>query len=115
MDTHNRMDTFGKSFGKNKPLVFTVVAIAGALLIFELGAAVGYRQALFSSRGGERYMQMMEGGNGNAFFVNRGQMHGATGRIVSVDLPSFTVVGPDNVEKTVMVNGSTMITRFRAQ
>lgn len=88
----------------NKKVVI-VISVAAALFIFELGAFVGYHRAQFSYRGGERYAVMMSGS----------PIHGAAGRIVSVSMPSFVVVGPDNVEKTVTVNGKTMITRMRGQ
>jgi len=39
--------------------------------------------------------------------------HGATGRIVSVALPSFVVAGPDNNEQNVIVGGQTLIRRMR--
>ncbi len=95
-----------------KPAVVAVAALILALLVFEAGVFVGYHKALFSYRGGERYMRMMEGPRGQVG-PGRGQIHGATGKIVSASLPTFVVLGPDSVEKTVMVDASTTIAKFR--
>ncbi len=35
--------------------------------------------------------------------------HGAVGKIVKVSLPSIVIEGPDNIEKEVIINESTLI------
>lgn len=39
--------------------------------------------------------------------------HGAVGEIVSISLPLVVVAGPDNLEKTVVVEENTEIREFR--
>ncbi|MFA6897827.1 MAG: hypothetical protein WC250_00240, partial [Candidatus Paceibacterota bacterium] len=60
----------------------------------------------FGERGGRSFgMPMMRGG----FF----EAHGATGKIVSIKLPTLVVASPDSVEKVVLVGDNTEIRRFR--
>lgn len=94
-------------------LIFTVL-----LLVFQAGVFIGYRKASFSYRFGERYyknapgMQMhmrsfdepIHGG-----FLNA---NGAVGKIASINLPTFVVIGPDSKEKIVLIKEDTKIRSF---
>ncbi|HEU0080642.1 MAG TPA: hypothetical protein VFQ72_01265 [Candidatus Paceibacterota bacterium] len=101
-----------KLSARTRALILTVIAVIAGLVVFQAGIFVGYHKALFSYRGGERYARLIEGPRGQ-FGPGRGQIHGATGRVVSVSLPSFVVVGPDGAEKTIVVASSTSVVRFR--
>ncbi len=87
------------------------------LLVFGAGLAVGERKATFSYRMGERYYRGAFGGHsrmmtglGRDGFL---EAHGAAGRIISVQLPTLVIEGPDAVEKVVLVNEGTAIRRWR--
>lgn len=126
------MDVVKKSFWdtkKDRSISIIVLSVIGALLIFKLGMIVGYHKALFSYRSDDRYMSGMRFNGGMGMDTSVSSMHGvpgfgfgpeefstshgATGRIVSVSLPSFVVASPDNSEKTVTISNDTMIRRFR--
>ncbi len=87
------------------------------LLVFQAGMVVGERRATFSYGLGERYYRgafggrpkMMMGSGHDGFL----EAHGAAGRIISVQLPTLVIEGPDAVEKVVLVNESTTIRRWR--
>ncbi|MFA6158316.1 MAG: hypothetical protein WC763_01695 [Candidatus Paceibacterota bacterium] len=101
------------------------LALICALLIFQAGVAVGYRKASFSRELGNNFYRMFDGGFGSQgrggmmpppgfmFAENLPGGHGATGRIASLNLPSFIVVGPDGIERVVVVSDDTDIRRFR--
>lgn len=99
---------------KNK-VVIGVISIIAALLIFQSGVFVGYHKASSSYSGGDHFYRMMQGPTPEGM-MDRDDFsptHGASGRIVSVSLPSFIVAAPNNLEKTVTVDGQTIIRRFR--
>ncbi len=93
--------------------------LIAVLLIFWAGTAVGYRQARFSDDWENSYAHQF-GGPGSPFVAHGGQddsfmsAHGAFGQVVGVRLPEIIVKGSSESEKTVMVNASTIIRRFRA-
>jgi hypothetical protein len=85
------------------------------LLIFQAGIAVGYRKAAFAFKFGENYYRvfdknaprmgslMLRGGFPDA--------HGATGKIVSISLPTFVVAGQDSMERVVIISDDVSIRR----
>ncbi len=99
----------------------SMVAIIGIavliLLIFQAGMFVGYRKAAFAYGQGDNYYRAF-GSRG----MQRGGMpmmhddfigaHGAVGRIVSIDLPTFVVSDPDGAEKVVTVSDDTSVRHF---
>ncbi|HEU5114215.1 MAG TPA: hypothetical protein VFT82_00435 [Candidatus Paceibacterota bacterium] len=112
METKQNNDFFSSRRGKK--IVIGVIAAIGALLIFQAGIFVGYHKALFSYRGGERFVSMMQGPRMmQGYDDDFSPSHGAFGRIVSVALPSFVVASPNNTEQTVYVGNGTVIRMFR--
>ncbi len=103
-----------KAFGQ----VIAIVGILAAILvIFQVGVWVGFRKAAFSFRGGDNFYRQF-GGRGGHFApgLPHGDFpdaNGSVGRILKIDLPTFMMMGPDNLEKTVYVRGDTIIRRFR--
>lgn len=92
-------------------LIGLIIAIF-VLLIFKAGELVGYRKAAFSYRLGDNYYRTFEGGRSPMGDMLPGG-HGAAGKIISINLPTFVVDGPDGIEKTIVVNDRTAIRRFR--
>lgn len=93
-------------------------------LVFQAGVFVGHRKAAFSFRFGDNYYRVFEGQpRGGKFFTKmRGPFpdkliegHGAVGEVVSVDMPTFAVLGRDGVEKSILVEDDTVIRRFREE
>lgn len=110
-----------KEFVESRKFRLILVAIAALLLlliIFQAGMVVGYKQAAYSFQYGNNYYRMFgERGPGpdHGPMMMRGRFiegHGAVGKVLSVAPPTFVVVGPDNVEKTVTVSDDTYIRRF---
>ncbi|NTV44413.1 MAG: hypothetical protein HGA67_01810 [Candidatus Yonathbacteria bacterium] len=102
-------------------ILIGVGAVLIVLVIFQVGVFVGYHKAGFSYRFGDNYSRMfggpgegrfgmgMMGGPDDGFFSNG---NGAAGSIVSINLPTFVVAGPDKVEKVVGIGNDTRIRRF---
>lgn len=89
-----------------------------ALLIFQAGIAMGYRKASFAYRFGDNYYRAFDERPGKfSVFLHNDKMaaHGAAGKVMSIDLPTFVVAGPDNIEKVVLIQDDTLIRRFDAE
>jgi hypothetical protein len=86
------------------------------LLIFQAGVMVGFRKAMFMSRFGDMYYRGFEGQPGKFIGMFEGDgiaSHGAVGKIISVNLPTFVIEGPEQLERIVRVESDTEIRRFR--
>ncbi len=103
--------------------LFKTIIVIGAVVVvllatFLFGVAVGFHKASFSYRVGEHY-DVLFGKNDmmnvppafDADDIPGG--HEAAGKIISVELPTFIVVGPDNIEKKVEIGNETVITELR--
>lgn len=93
-----------------------------ALLIFQAGLFVGYRKAGFSYRFGENYYRAFGGERRSMMngMMMKGTLrdglmnaHGAVGKIVNVNLPTFVLLGNEGVEKVIRIGGDTEIRKFR--
>jgi len=91
-----------------------------ALIIFWAGTAVGYREAVFSHQWDDNYAvefggshsPFLPGMDGDDSSLNS---HGAFGQIVAVRMPEFTVKGPAEAEKDIIVEDGTIIRYFHGQ
>lgn len=99
-----------------KGILVGVLVTVVILLVFQAGVFVGYRKAAFAYHFGDSYYRVFDGradkGPFDIHMRSFGEAHGAAGKIVDVTLPTFVVTGPDNVEKVVHVQGTTLIRRF---
>ncbi len=93
-------------------ILIGIVATILILMVFKAGELVGYRKAAFSSHLGDNYYRAFEGGRPPMGGMLPGG-HGAAGKIISINLPTFVVDGPDGIEKTVVIDDDTAIRRFR--
>lgn len=102
---------------KIKKVVCILGYVLAVLVIFQAGMFVGFKKAGFSFRTGEQYFRQMNGRPDDKFMgMNRGDfsnLHGAAGKIVSINLPLIVVTDRDNVERTITVSTSTDIRKFR--
>lgn len=115
---------------KTRKVAFVVLSVIVALLVFQAGVAVGYRKASFSRQLGNNFYRVFDGRAtssvmgphgagvpGGKPFMMFGEGvpggHGAAGFVVSVSLPSIVVVGPDGIERIVVIGDETDIRRFR--
>jgi hypothetical protein len=86
-----------------------------ALLIFSAGVTVGFRKASFGRAWGEHYNENF--GMGRSVISPNSMMgyfpnaHGATGKIVKIELPNIIV--KDNTEKTILISNDTTIAKGR--
>jgi len=92
----------------------TVIGIVlGVLVVFSLGAAVGYRRALFASRFGEEYSRNFGVPGPMGMGVPTGpmsfSMHGVAGRVIDVASASLAVDDPQGNEQSVAVVPATVI------
>ncbi len=93
------------------------VAVA-VIAVFQAGVFVGFRKAGFSYRLGDNYYRAFDGGRrgGPVPGLRPGEFpdaHGAAGRIVKIDPPTFVMEGDDRLERIVVMNDDTVIRRFR--
>ncbi|MEN9614310.1 MAG: hypothetical protein RLZZ347_617 [Candidatus Parcubacteria bacterium] len=113
-----------KKMSESKSITKIICVLVACILLaltFEAGVFVGFHKASFAYRFGDNYHQLFDGGmhSGRFFskndFVKGGMMnaHGAIGKIVKVDLPTFVLEGKDSVEKVITVNNKTLIKQFR--
>ncbi len=78
-----------------KVIIFTVIFLGILSLVFQAGIFVGFHKAGFI------YRSEFRGG------------HGAVGKIVKIDLPILTMLGSDNIEKTILIDDDTNIRMTR--
>lgn len=102
----------------NKLLIILAVAVV-LLFVFTLGVLVGHEKARFSYRWGENYYQNIVGpgpGPGGRGMMGFGRpelnAHSGFGQIIKIEGNSLVVRGPDIPEKTIIVNGKTVIREF---
>lgn len=109
-----------KDFFKSKlftKILYGLGIVVVALLIFRAGMFVGYRKASFSYRWGDNYSRTF-GGNHKNFLLgvpkdDFANAHGAVGKIIKIDLPTFVLEDRDHIEKIVVINNNTFVRRFR--
>lgn len=108
------IDNLFKKKGWVRTTIFTLGIVFIVLIIFQAGRFTGYRQAAMTYGMGAKYYRVFDerGGPGPRDFFT--EAHGAVGEIISVNLPTFVVKGPDNVEKVVLINDATEIRKFRS-
>ena len=120
------METKTKDFAHTKTftgILLIIGTLIVLLIVFQTGVFVGYKRAQFSGRFGDNYRQAFGGpreGNGlgmmGGFFGgNLLNDHGAVGKIIKVSLPTIVVMGPDNIERVVLIDNNTQIVQFRQQ
>ncbi len=96
--------------------VFFLALLAGS---FHAGVLVGYRKARFSYDWGEQYDRNFGGSRRAVFGIPFGgpkfmSAHGIFGSIIKVEDQSIVIRGSDNLEKIVIINDKTTITKVRA-
>jgi hypothetical protein len=95
----------------------TLIAVGlflAALIIFQAGVYVGVRKASLSFRMGDNYYRALGPGEfpGGALGEELSEADGASGKILSVTLPTF-VVEDRNGEKVILLNDQTGIRFMR--
>lgn len=104
-----------------KILLVIIVIISLAVLagVFQAGIFVGFHKASFLFKSGDNFYRafgnrddrLIDGmGMGGGLFRDElSGGHGVVGKIVKVNLPFITVIGPDNIEKNVLTNETTNV------
>ena len=96
--------------------LYSLGAILLMLAIFQAGVFVGFHKATFAHQFGERYYRGFDGGDRGKFgmpFRGLPDAHGATGKILSVEIDLLVIEGPEGIEKSVRLKGDTELRRFR--
>ncbi len=106
----------------SKAFKITAVALGAViygLIIFKCGMVAGFRQADFSHRLSEQYGDIFTNGPpglrqqvGDRAFPNA---NGAAGKIIKISEPYIYVAEPNDGEKVVSTDQSTVIRMFREQ
>jgi hypothetical protein len=108
----------GKGFRR---ILFGVGIFFIALIIFQCGIFVGFRKASFSYRMGDNYYRAFDKNDGyNSYPMGMGMMrggfpdsHGAVGQIIKITLPNLVIEDTQGIEKTVVIDSTTVIKKFR--
>jgi Domain of unknown function (DUF5666) len=98
-----------KTFYHSKDFRYVLIALVVVIfliLAFQVGETVGIRRAEFGNRFGDNYMHAF-GEEGRPFG------YGASGRVVSVSGNTFTVALPDQSERMVSIEPTTLIRELR--
>ena len=106
-----------KGFSK---ILLIVGGLIVVLIIFQAGVVVGFHKAAFSNRWGDSYGEIFVGRRGGmmgtmGYGVGYYTSHGATGKIVKIELPNIIILGPDNIEKVVVTSDTTQIVSFQSK
>ena len=104
-----------KKGGWQRITLYALSALFVALLIFQAGMFTGERRAAFTYGTGAAYYRVFDENHGPGSRDFLMEAHGAAGKIVSLNLPTFVVSGPDQTEKVVMVGDDTEIRRFHSE
>lgn len=98
-------------------LIIGIGVIIFLLAVLWTGMEIGERRANFRGQFGRgfesNFTGMHQGMRVKLFGVDPASAHGAVGEIINLELPRVVVSGPDNLEKTVLVNASTTVRRFQ--
>ncbi len=94
-----------------KTILWALGGLVAVLLIFRAGMLVGFHEASFSYRFGERYYQsfggMMHGGNWRGLREEFGNTFGTNGKIIKIALPKIVIEDQDGTEKIVAIDDGT--------
>src|ERR1035437_8133578 len=86
-----------------------------ALLIFSAGIAVGFHKASFGQAWEENYERnfgMMRPDRPIFGRDNFPNAHGATGKIIKIELPTIILQDKDNIEKIILIKDDTQIQKM---
>lgn len=108
---------------KIQVIAIVIILIAIVFGTFQAGVFVGFHKASFLFKSGDNFYRAFGnrddrlingmGKNGGMFRDELSGGHGTVGKIVKVNLPSVVVVGPDSIEKEVIVNENTNVHQLR--
>lgn len=109
--------------GKMKIVVVTIICLAILSGIFQAGVFVGFHKASFLFKGGDNFYKAFGdkddsiingvGMGGGMFRDEQTGAHGAIGKIIKVSLSTIVVIGPDNIEKTILLSNDTIVHQLR--
>ena len=97
-------------------VLIALAALVVALAFFKAGEVVGYHKATYSFSWDENYQRNFapSGFTKATTVVNDFRNpHGAVGRIISVQLPTFIIQNTGEAEKSIVVSGDTTVRRLR--
>jgi hypothetical protein len=115
MNTETIKNTLQSKTTKKIIGVFLIAVIT--LLIFTIGMRVGYMKAGFANNAGDNFYQPLSSGGPRhmAGFIQDATSgaHGASGKIISINLPTIVIADKDSTEKIVHIESETIIRKDR--
>lgn len=99
-------------------IIIGIGVVVLMLLILQAGVNIGERRARFAGQFGQNFERNFMGPRGGMMGnIDFDEMmpggHGAVGEIISINLPQIVVSGPDNLEKTIVIEADTVIRQFQ--
>lgn len=108
---------------KFKTVHVVVVGLTGlvvVLVVFQVGVFVGYSKAMFAEKMAGEYSRVYGGRPGMpdmmGSFSGKKDIpggHGATGRVIEINLPVIEVADSNNIEKHILTSSSTLVRNMR--
>jgi hypothetical protein len=93
----------------SKIILYISIAVL-ALAIFFVGEEIGFKRAQFSYHFSENYSKIFgERAGMMPFDTGLPNVHGATGKIISISLPSFVITNDSGVEKVITISNDSLI------
>jgi hypothetical protein len=110
-----------KNISESKVIRDIIIVIGIIIIVLGIlfaGMNIGERKARFAGQFGDNFERNLlgpKGGMGGMMGLGRMEPggHGAAGEIISIKLPQLVITGPDNLEKTILVNASTTVRQFQ--
>ena len=100
-----------------KHVIGIICVIAVTLIIFNLGMRVGYMKASYTNASGENFYQSLAPGMKRHMprFIDdiSSGAHGASGKIISITLPTITIADKDGSEKIIHIENETILRSLR--
>jgi len=100
-----------------KKVLYAILAVVLALLVFQVGMFVGYKKAQFSFGWGDNYFSTFGKRDGRPIPRFPGEdlsnPHGVAGKIIKIALPNLIIEDQDKVEKIVVIKDDSSIKQFR--
>lgn len=104
---------------KIKILIVSIILSAILFGAFQAGVFIGFHKASFLFKSGDNFYKSFGERNdkvvdsmsigGRMFKDEFSGGHGAVGKIIKVNLPNIILIGPDNIEKIIVVSENTSI------
>lgn len=122
MNLHQKIKELVESMNIKNVLILLCILVI-LLVVFQAGILVGYHKADFSKKLGNNYYRTFDMRGNEKGMFDRSPIsmmgmdipggHGAIGKVIEINLPTFIVATPENIEKVIRVSDDSEVRRFK--